>query len=118
MAVHTPPGYGRRGTPWVWWERYTLGMYTHTTLVYTPPGYIYTPIPPWVYSLLLVHPAHACRYTLAGAVPDDEALGSTLGIIRGNEARRALQPPKVCKREGHSAQSCSALPVDKVDKIG
>ena len=63
------PGYERCMPyvhPWVWW------VYT---LVYTPvyhPGYTILPLPyhPWVLP--------PC------AVPDERALGSTLGIIREN----------------------------------
>jgi len=62
---------------------------------YTPPGYI-LPVHPWVYHYQLVHPAHARRYPVVSIVRDDDALGSTLGIIREKgryEAHRALPSP-------------------------
>jgi len=58
----------------------------YTTLVYTP---LYIP----GYTMLPSYPV-TCT-SVQQRVPDDEALGSTLGIVRVNEAKRAFQPPKV-----------------------
>jgi len=74
-----------------WWERYTL-WYTRSGR--GTPGGIYYPVPWWVYTspvyagyTPLGTPCYPCGRplctpgTLGRAVPDDEALGSTLGLI-------------------------------------
>ena len=103
------------GTPWAihcwytlgiaWWAGSTLGIawWAGITLGYTT---LYTPgyIPPCthlgIYTSLgtprmLVHPAHVRRYPVVRPVPDDEALGSTLRLIRETRRREPLRVLKV-----------------------
>jgi len=99
-----------RGTPWCICPGTYGGRYT--TLVYT------LPIHPGYTPLLLVHPAHACRYPVAGRVAGREALGSTLGLIREYEAQRGLLLSFLLRLLGTSAQSYSASRDIKRGKIG
>jgi len=56
--------------------------------------------------------------TLRRTLPDDEALGSNSEIVRDLRRVEASSFPKVCGKVCNSAQSPSALPVNKVRKIG
>ena len=71
-------------------------------------------IPPYIHPILpWVHPAHCCTAgtnTCTGALPGSIALGSTLRFTLGMRRKEASLLPKVCKMEGSSAQSYSALP--------
>jgi len=58
---------------------------------YTPPV-LYHPGYTLVYT---VFPLSAPSCTRLGSVPDDEALGSNLGLIRENGGKRASVLPKV-----------------------
>jgi len=101
-------------------EREEGGIYTtlyhpgYTTMVYIPPLYtsLGTPlgIPPY--------PALPGTPTPVFSCPDDEALGSVLGIIRGERLSAPLNLPKVLKVVYPSAQSCAGLPAHKLTTIG
>ena len=64
------------------------------------------------------HPAHACRYPVAGAVCGEEALGSTVRIIKEREASVRLRASRVLQVLCPSAQSYSGSPRITVRKIG
>jgi len=77
----------------------------YTTLLYHP-GYTY-------------HPALLPVIAVPGAqLPGREALGSALGLVRVMRRIELSRPPKVCRLVGTSAQSPSALPEERLTKIG
>ena len=84
---------------------------THHGTPYLPPGYVYT----------LYHPGYTtilCHTVLvngaATLVGRREALGSNPGIITTMRRIEAFLLPKVWKKSGSSAQSCSLSPGMKV----
>ena len=90
-------GVARTGTMlWVSLGIYaSLCMYPGTMVgIHTPPS-LYTTLPPWVYP----HPTMLAGATSAAQrvsrVRNDEALGSTLRIVREMKPREALRLPDV-----------------------
>jgi len=88
------------------------------------PWYVHPVGTPWytlssrVHPVHTVHPAHARRYTLAGMMRVEDALGSKLRLIRENEAQRGLSGLEVSLLLVNSAQSYSVSPGVKCAKIG
>ena len=87
-------------------RRYTLVGIRKDTLVVYPPRYtlvvylpiytmVYPPIHPGYTTMVYMHLSGMYTCSVLGAVPDDEALGSTLGLIRDMRHREPPSLPKV-----------------------
>ena len=83
LAVHHP-GYVRRGACWLYYPGIPWWVYTSCTWdTLYHPGYTHHPSGPGLYD-------EGC-----GTAGSDEALGSTLGIVRGMRRREVSRLPKV-----------------------
>jgi len=83
---------------------------------------VYTLVYPTIYTLgtpcYTAHHAHARRYPVVHPVPDNEALGSTLGLIRELWAQgKPLSLKSVTEGGRDVAQSAPLFPVRKTERL-